>query len=561
MGPLQGLLQGTAKKRCDLVCMQEHRLSDTQLHRQEQWARNHGWSCSLDGANPTEAGSTSGGVGIATRSCRGLGLLEGMLNPRVFPGRVALWHWGAVIKGGIVVASVWLIPSEGMSPANRAILAELGRLLRRWGRPFLVAGDWNLLPGVLLEAQWPQRLGAVARAPTNVQGTCKGPISWSMLDYFVLSAELNERVLNVEALTEETTYPHVPVVMELRHGGTLPMILGRKLPKPFPPVPPVGPCLEGPDWNGLLRLEGEVCSQGQLDAWAAQVITLLEEELCIRFHIPPAERASHMGRGRPAAFRWGQPSCKDCGCGPKTSAAAARLRWLGSRLDEYRHLRKSGGPGARDRLPGVLASVRRCRGLEQPWQGRIGRLGQASDWDLVLWAVEARQLGLKEDKRYLQQRNDGWRAWCQSAFLGGAGAAHAFSKGPKGWVADFLTDAAQGCKAPAGAQARADGMMQLWLAGPWRHPAPHRRASGGRRWRRRPGRTCRRSGRWPAASRPGPLLGQRGCTPAHWPASRRAPCRRWRGWSTSWRRWAASRPAWPCSAWSCWASPMGATGP
>ena len=49
----------------------------------------------------------------------GLSLLEGYANPTLFPGRMGIWHWNEVVTGGILVASVWLMPDEGLPSQPR----------------------------------------------------------------------------------------------------------------------------------------------------------------------------------------------------------------------------------------------------------------------------------------------------------------------------------------------------------------------------------------------------------------------------------------------------------
>eukprot|EP00974_Lingulodinium_polyedra_P103160 9986425-Lingulodinium_polyedra.AAC.1 len=57
--------------------------------------------------------------------------------------------------------------------------------------------------------------------------------------------------------------------------------------------------------------------------------------------------------------------------------------------------------------------------------------------------------------------------------MGGASAARRFTKGPKCWVSDvFERAASQDLAAPAGAQGRADTLMQEWSSGPWAGSPP-----------------------------------------------------------------------------------------
>eukprot|EP00969_Alexandrium_andersonii_P241060 10642890-Alexandrium_andersonii.AAC.1 len=79
----------------------------------------------------------------------------GLSQPRaassqhVVPCRATVAHWRACVSGGLLVASVYMRHSEGLSEANWAILRQLGEVLAVHSRPFVVGGDWNMLPAVL----------------------------------------------------------------------------------------------------------------------------------------------------------------------------------------------------------------------------------------------------------------------------------------------------------------------------------------------------------------------------------------------------------------------------
>eukprot|EP00959_Pyramimonas_sp_CCMP1952_P284817 5954516-Pyramimonas_sp.AAC.1 len=70
------------------------------------------------------------------------------------PGSVGILHFGGILPGGVLVASVYLHRSIGLAAQNWAILCRLGGVLRSTGLPFVLAGDFNLGPEVLDYSGW-----------------------------------------------------------------------------------------------------------------------------------------------------------------------------------------------------------------------------------------------------------------------------------------------------------------------------------------------------------------------------------------------------------------------
>eukprot|EP00973_Karenia_brevis_P065680 9128973-Karenia_brevis.AAC.1 len=76
-------------------------------------------------------------------------------------------HWMAVVKGGVDIASVYLIDGEGPSEANAKILDELGEQLLYLNRPFVIGGDWQMTADELDSMGWVQRCGGCIVKPSS----------------------------------------------------------------------------------------------------------------------------------------------------------------------------------------------------------------------------------------------------------------------------------------------------------------------------------------------------------------------------------------------------------
>lgn len=129
--------------KADLVLIQEHHLPARSIATEEQWCRRNSWRAALAPAleGRSEHG-TSGGVGIATPAHRALANFKygQHAGPELPPGRCTILHWPAVIKGGIAVASVYLVTAIGPTGQNTQLLMRLAEQLRMLGRPYIVGG-------------------------------------------------------------------------------------------------------------------------------------------------------------------------------------------------------------------------------------------------------------------------------------------------------------------------------------------------------------------------------------------------------------------------------------
>eukprot|EP00974_Lingulodinium_polyedra_P110330 10672668-Lingulodinium_polyedra.AAC.1 len=62
-----------------------------------------------------------------------------------------LRHAAAVVAGGIVLGSIYLLHGEGVGPTSWRILCQLCEALVQLGMPFVIAGDYNMGPNELEE--------------------------------------------------------------------------------------------------------------------------------------------------------------------------------------------------------------------------------------------------------------------------------------------------------------------------------------------------------------------------------------------------------------------------
>ena len=146
-----------------LLCQEAHVHGEGLISLKAK-AKKGGWKLSGAPGRPGEKGTGIVGAQIATPSHVGAGLAKfgkEDLSPEESPGRLgAIWVEG-VVRGGILMISVYLWEGEGLTDRNRSILYAAGDAIKRHGGPWLIGGDFNTIPGDVAESMgdWLKKVG------------------------------------------------------------------------------------------------------------------------------------------------------------------------------------------------------------------------------------------------------------------------------------------------------------------------------------------------------------------------------------------------------------------
>jgi hypothetical protein len=132
-------------------------------------------------------------------------------------GPAELWPHRAVVgvvhppEGqAILLSSLYLRDSEGLSEANLDILGALGAHFSTSGMPFLMGGDFNLEPPTPHESEFVRNLKGQLVAADGP--TWCGTGVPKCFDFFVLSGGLAKAVSSVSKNFDGGTFhPHLPV--------------------------------------------------------------------------------------------------------------------------------------------------------------------------------------------------------------------------------------------------------------------------------------------------------------------------------------------------------------
>ena len=151
-------------------------------------ARKAGWNLVGAMAAPTKGSQGRAGAAIATRTAFHTGLTKDSredISTDEAPGRCASIWVDGIVRGGVLIISIYLFDSEGLTQRNRAILSRAGEIIRKHGGPWIIGGDFNCTPQDLQGemGSWLKQIGGEIRAPGNL--TCRTATGGRTIDFFI----------------------------------------------------------------------------------------------------------------------------------------------------------------------------------------------------------------------------------------------------------------------------------------------------------------------------------------------------------------------------------------
>ncbi len=136
----------------------------------------------------------------------------------------------------ILAVSAYLIDGKGIQPANRAILAKIGRSVEMQGAdvPTLVGGDFQCGPADVDGSGFTTMIkGKVVAAPSG-RGTFRTSRAATSIDFFVASDDLAGVVDEVKLIETSGVKGHTPVQTRFRPRAVALKALAVRPPPPSP---------------------------------------------------------------------------------------------------------------------------------------------------------------------------------------------------------------------------------------------------------------------------------------------------------------------------------------
>ena len=142
-------------------------------------------------------------------------------------------HWAGLVAGGIWVFNAYFKHSIGMKGENHAMMMLLAKTVKKWGRPYIVAADFNATWEEIASAALPPFFDAQFVFPEAA--TCYPKQGQSRtIDGYIVHNSLMEHVLGCGISFESLTKPHRPVWLALAKHTKLPPIRTLRAPRAFP---------------------------------------------------------------------------------------------------------------------------------------------------------------------------------------------------------------------------------------------------------------------------------------------------------------------------------------
>ena len=347
-----------------------------------------GFHAFLNPAARTEAGGLSAGTAVlskwhcgAYRVC-----VQGVELPdptRFLPTRV-----DAVVKGGIVVCSLYLKDGVGIDAFNAQLLDRVSAYLVAVGLPFIIGADWNNGINDIVKLGWLQALDAFALAPSG--NTYTSGEAATCIDFFAISNCLADAVVECRSVATTIVKKHSPVKLVMSDACRNKRVDVLKT-APRMSVELVPSCRAPPlDWTQAKLAAEEAVRTGEIDDAYGRFMDNFEREV-FDLVAPPSAPSGEPVRKPDFGKRSGPPRVKNIhafdACKGQLRGRPEARTWRC--LQDI--LRGLGEAMAEKRFAKALGHSRKLVAYKPPLEG-------IEAWDK--WRVEIRSLHkLLRDKR------------------------------------------------------------------------------------------------------------------------------------------------------------------
>ena len=229
-----------AEKTAKIIGLAEHRLRGKELDAVKRKLSKLGWRPLFTPACIKEV-EPAGGTALLVRSHLNIGHslgtgLGGQSDPGVIHGpawtlvRIRLKHT-TVLLGCVYFESAPKQPSRRNAEWLHTLAAELSLL----GLPFLLIGDWNMVPEHLFSLDWRSQISACVRLP-DAEYTCRAG-NQHVIDFAVASTSLAPAIGGVAVDLAWPCAPHLAIRTHIAHNPRAIRVKRLARPKPLPPTP------------------------------------------------------------------------------------------------------------------------------------------------------------------------------------------------------------------------------------------------------------------------------------------------------------------------------------
>ncbi len=264
--------------------------------------------------------------------------------------------------GEVIIGSLYGVSGCKVSRQLKLYYRTAARLMLL-GRPFILGGDWQILPEELMGTGLPDFLDAeVCRPnqPTNL-------VSGREIDYFLVSKSLLAGGWSVETVHGCLFSPHVPVILRIKVGKVRTPVRRLARPRPLSPDRPAGPMPAGfsvrwEAWNVIndggdddgCEFDMQRATQATEEWFAGAECELLSVYGVARTD----DETAHMGIGLPAREVQGSSMGRFRDVAEELGIVGQRLTWIARALAAFaRHVQAARESGPDSWQMGTLSRL------------------------------------------------------------------------------------------------------------------------------------------------------------------------------------------------------------
>ena len=305
--------------RPTFITIQEHRNAGPEdCKRAEDWARNQGYNLSFAPAASTGSSKLHTSGGVAVGALKHIGITKDLAFQQHFAKHTGRIH--AVICNCLFSRGTLLVGMYWKNGLDMVMLRKLAKYLLVCGRPWILAGDWNVPPAVLTRTGFLTKTGG--RLIAQQRNTCEMGRG-SNIDYVVLSDQMAAKYSSDYLWDAGPIAPHHPYFVSFTSAMEQPVYKHRTKPKSFLVQAPIG-CQRAPlRFTWAQAIDAPI--QDVAAAWK-EWVTNVEIALCHRFDLDlRGESERYKGRSKGLNLTWRTLRDKP---GPRHSRiSTATLKW------------------------------------------------------------------------------------------------------------------------------------------------------------------------------------------------------------------------------------------
>ena len=430
-----------------LVCAQEHHAGDiATVERLSAGLSKLGYTGLIGRAQQTKKGGTSGGTALLSRNAFPVvpptPLASGVLTSQADSARLTAGMWGGILPSGILVVTLYLHTGLGLSAPNEALLDQAAELIRAYGVPYIVCGDFQMDPQVLVESGWVAGIKGQVHAGDG-SPSMFGYHAETLIDFFIVDQRLEHMVVSSRVLKEcGATKPHKPVALMVRTQTCIPPISALRQPCRISSRRPIG-CRPKPrDWSADVKAAARMANghpqAPSLDEVYENWAYHAEREIAALHDICESEKPQYFGRSEElkavSDHKWHVHR------GIAARGEASVWRGLAALLEQYVHALYVRG-ATRDAHDLYVKLCRYHHGFKLPpagwhWWRSHAKTLKRYDLDFVRhihWKVTDKASKIEASEA--RTRTAAWRKWAsKTALEDGGRLAHRWAKGPPPWA-------------------------------------------------------------------------------------------------------------------------------